>query len=197
MSNIADMPASKKTLIIVAGLLPIICLGWYLAFYHPKASRLRILRRDMENLLIKIQSLKVTDKQITSLEKQIDKLETEITEIQRKVLLKSELPTVVRQFERKGRSFGLKFHSIIPDYDSLMRIPREEEAPDLLKLTVHFKLQGYYKNFGNFIDSLDELPFIISLDEMSLHFNKRIHPELEINLDTVLYLQETLVNTKI
>ncbi|MFQ6112801.1 MAG: type 4a pilus biogenesis protein PilO [bacterium] len=193
------MTESKRTLIIAGVLLVVVCLGWYLVFYQPKLTKLRTLKTETENLLIKITSFRVTDKQLASLEKQVEKSEDEIAKIHARVLLKSELPAVVRQFKRKGRSFGLEFHSIIPDYNSLIRIPQEEEeASDLLKLTVHFKLQGYYKNFGNFIDSLAELPFIVSLSEMSLHFNERIYPELEIFMDVVLYLRETSeVNTKI
>ncbi|MFQ5825496.1 MAG: type 4a pilus biogenesis protein PilO [bacterium] len=185
------MTKSKKTLLFATIIVLTLSLGWYLVLYQPEATKLNTLKKDTKNLLIKIQSIRVTDRQIAALESQIKVLDHEIADVQGKVLLKSELPGIVSQLERKGKTFGLKFHSIIPDYDSLIKIPNEEEASDLLKLTVHFKLQGYYKNFGNFIDSLGELPFVISLGEISLYYDERIYPELEINMDAVLYLRET------
>jgi Tfp pilus assembly protein PilO len=186
------MSETKKTLIIAASLLLIIGLGWYLVFYQPRLSKVTTLKNETDNLLTKIRSFRVTDQQIAGLEKGIEKLEKELSEVQEKVFLKPELPKVVRMFEAKGKSFGLKFDTAIPDYASLIRIPQqEEEASDLLKLTVHFRLQGYYRSFGNFIDTLDEFPFTISLGEIGLYYNERIYPELEINLDVVFYLRVT------
>lgn len=186
------MSDSKRTLILVVLLLFVLCLGWFFVFYQPKKAKISALKQDTENLLIKLRSLKVTDRQIVSLEKQIEKLEEDIAVTQSRLFVKSDLPSIVRQIERKGRFYGLKFDNIIPEYDSLVRFPdAEDKQSDLIQLVVHIKIQGYYKNFGKFIENLDDLPFFVSLGEMGLYYNKDIYPELEIMLDVVLYLRET------
>ena len=72
-------------------------------------------------------------------------------------------------------------------------IGSKEAAPmnsEILQLTVHFKLQGYYKNFGKFLSSLDKLPFYISLGEIMLVYNERVYPKIDIQMDVVLYLRQ-------
>jgi Tfp pilus assembly protein PilO len=187
------MSESRLTLILAVVLLFVMCLAWFFVFYQPRKVEVYALKQDTENLLVKLRSFRVTDKQIVSLEKQIEKLEEEIAVTQSKVFAKSNLPFIVRQIEKKGRIYGLKFSNILPEYDSLVRFPEaEEQRSDLIKLVVHFKIQGSYKNFGKFIENLADLPFFISLGEISLYYNEDIYPELEITLDVVLYLQETV-----
>ncbi|MFQ5706414.1 MAG: type 4a pilus biogenesis protein PilO [bacterium] len=186
------MAESKRVLIFAVVLLVVVSLGWYFVFYQPKASSIITLKEDSQRLLLKLKSLQVTDKRIATLENQIEKLQDQIDQHRTKIWPKSDMPRMVKQIEKQGRVFGLKFQSVIPEYDALMSLPdASRRKGDLLELTVHFKLQGSYKNFGRFVESLQKLPFVISLGEMSMVFNKELYPELEIMLDAVLYLRES------
>lgn len=186
------MSESLRTLIVATLLLVLICLGWFFLLYRPGVSKVTTISEDSKELLAKLQSFHVSDGQIKALEKQVEILKRDIRLKKAKIVPKDELSTVVRQFQQKGRGFGLKFHSIIPDYESLIRVENEEResGSEVLKLTVHIKLQGSYRSFGRFLDSLDEFPFLISLAEMNVMYNSSIFPELDILLDIVLYLRE-------
>lgn len=138
---------------------------------------------------MKLQSLRVSEKKMGALQTSIDTLADEITKTQRMLIAKDDLPAAIDYIRRRGRTFGLTFHQVIPDYQEL--IPDSDEksaASGVLRLTVHMKIQGRYKNFGNFIRSLATLPFYVSVSDVTLVYNQDIHPELEIMLDTVVFL---------
>ncbi|MFQ5751340.1 MAG: type 4a pilus biogenesis protein PilO, partial [bacterium] len=130
----------------------------------------------------------------------IEKMQDEIREKQKKIIPKDDLALIVQEIQRKGRTFGLKFDTVIPDYETLMNDPgTEKESEEVLKLTVHMKLQGFYKSFGRFVESLNSLPFYLSIGELTLVYNEKIYPEVEILVDTVLYLRiasETQIKTE-
>ena len=187
------MSELKRALLLATILIIATSVGWFFFFYRPKVDEIKKLRQDSENLLTKFRVIKVSDIQIEHLQKQVVNLEKEIAVNQTKVFPKSELPSIVRQIERKGRALGLKFYNIIPEYDSLIRVPdKGNDGSDLIKLLVHFKFQSRYKNCGRFIDSMEEFPFFISVGEISFYYTENIYPELQIMLDAILYLRETV-----
>lgn len=185
------MNESLKVLLIAVGLLLAACCLWFLFFYRPEISRMKDIEKRTHDLVSKLQSFSVDDRQIVALEERVRTLKTEVESTQRKIINKDALKSAVRQLERQGRKFGLKFQTIIPDYDSLMEVGRDNESrEDVMQLTVHIKLQGTYRNFGRFLESLGTLPFLISLGEVSILYNEKVFPQLDVLLDAILYLQE-------
>ncbi len=185
------MNESLKVLLLAMGLLLAACCLWFFFFYRPEISRMKDIEKATQDLVSKLQSFRVDDRQIAALEQRVRTLKTEVESTQRKIINKDALKSAVRQLEQQGRKFGLKFQTIIPDYTSLMEVGRQDESgEDVMQLTVHIKLQGRYRNFGRFLESLGELPFLISLGEISILYNEKVFPQLEVLMDTILYLQE-------
>ena len=136
--------------------------------------------------------MRVSEAQVAALEKQVEVIKNDIKLTQEKIIFKDELPAAIKEIKTIGSKFGLKFHQIIPDYSSLINSKENEQeaSAGLLRLIVHFKLQGYYKSFGKFLSSLDKLPFYMSLGEVTLVYNDSIHPQIDILFDGVLFLRE-------
>lgn len=181
------MSTSMKTIIVAVSALILIFTGWFFLLYRPKVSDLHSLKEDTQNLVLKLQSFRVSDQQILILEKEAENLGKEIEGKRAKILPKDQLPLVIQQFRSKGTKFGLKFEQMIPDYETLIKV-EDEKVSEVLKLTVHMKLQGHYKNLGQFIDSIDQLPFLVSFGDIRISYEASIFPELVILMDAILYL---------
>ncbi len=186
------MTETLKTALIASALLIALCLGWFFFLYQPKTSKLAIVKKETQDLIFKVKSIRVTNAEVIALGKQVEAAKNEIKLTQRKIIFKDDLPAAIKKIKNSGSKFGLKFHQIIPDYTSLINSREEEQEANtgLLKLTVHFKLQGYYKSFGKFLSSLDKLPFLVSLGEVTIIYNDNIHPQLTILFDGVLFLYD-------
>lgn len=190
------MTEALKTVLIAGALLIILCLGWFFFLYQPKSSRLETVKKETQEIVFKLRSMRVTEAQVVALEKQVEVVKNDIKLTQDKIIFKDDLPAAIKEIKINGSKFGLKFHKIIPDYSSLLNSKESEQESNagLLRLTVHFKLQGYYKSFGKFLSSLDKLPFYMSLEEVTIVYNDSIHPQLDILFDGVLFLREKSVS---
>ena len=180
---------NTKTIVVSSVILISLTVIWFMLLYRPQASELKVLKEETQDLLLKLQSLRATDEQITVLEKQVAKLRTEVREAGQKVVPKKRLPQVVEQLRKKGRGYRLTFHNIIPDYESL--IAADNSSADVLKLTLHLKMQGQYLDVGRYIASLGDLPFYVSVGDMLLRYNESIHPEVDVTLDLDVFLSDT------
>ncbi|MFQ5675152.1 MAG: hypothetical protein ACE5G1_04585 [bacterium] len=182
--------STAKTVLIASAFLLTLCFGWFFLLYQPKVSKMETIKEETQNIIFKLQSLRVTEEQVASLEKQVELLKRQTKLTQNKIMTKDDLQAAIAAMRKIGRRFGLKFDKIIPDYPSLIGSNDAKQSnPEVLKLIIHFKMQGYYMNFGKFLSSLDKLPFYVSLGEMTLVYNPLIHPEIDILLDAVVYLR--------
>ncbi len=186
------MTETLKTALIASAFLIALCLGWFFFLYQPESSKLAIVKKETQDLIFKVKSIRVTNAEVIALGKQVESIKNDLKLTQEKIIFKHDLPAAIKKIKNSGSKFGLKFHQIIPDYSSLINSKEKEQEANagLLKLTVHFKLQGYYKSFGKFLSSLDKLPFLVSLGEVTIIYNADIHPQLTILFDGVLFLYD-------
>jgi Tfp pilus assembly protein PilO len=181
---------SLKPLLIATGLLIALSIGWYFLLYRPDAKKLESVEADFEDLVLKVQSFSVSEAQISTFETQIKKLDDEIALTQSKLITKEELSGTIKTLKKRAGSYGLKFTTILPDFDSLMDDPENKgAAEEVLQLHVQMKIQGRYKNFGKFTESFTSLPFLISIDDLTLLFNPKTHPKIDILVEAILYLR--------
>ncbi len=186
------MTETLKTVLIASALLIALCVGWFFFLYQPKVSRLETVKEETQDIVFKLKSIHVTEAQVSALEKQVEIIKKNVKLKQKKIIFKDDLPAAIMEIKKTGGKFGLKFDQIIPDYSSLLNSEENEQESnsELLKLIVHFKLQGYYRNFGQFLGSLNELPFYMSLGEVRIGYNDSIHPEVDVLFDGVLFVHD-------
>jgi len=186
------MNETLKAVLIASAILIALGLGWFFFFYQPKTSRLEIVKKETQDLIFKVKSIRVTNAEFIALGKQVEIIKNDIKLTQEKTIFKDDLPAALKKIKNSGSKFGLKFHQIIPDYPSLINSKENEQEANagLLRLIVHFKLQGYYKSFGKFLSSLDKLPFYMSLREVTIVYNDSIHPQVDVLFDGVLFLYD-------
>ncbi len=184
------MSESLRILIVALVLLVSITLAWFFLIYRPQHDELMSVRDRTQTVLSNIQSFRATSRQVAQLDTKIADLKRALDVTATKLVRKKDLSKVVVQLQRSGIKHGLEFDKIIPDYSSL--VPVQEMGnmvPEIMSLTLHMRLRGRYKNLGRFLEHLDSLPFAVSLGELSLAYNERLFPELEILVDAILYVR--------
>ena len=75
------------------------CLGWFLVFYHPKTSRLDIVKEETQDRVFKLQSRRVTEAQVFALGKQVEVIKNDIKLLQDKVIFKDDLPAAIKEIK--------------------------------------------------------------------------------------------------
>ena len=183
------MNETAKTLAVAVAILFVLCVGWFFSHYRPNLARVTVLQEKKEELLNKIRGFRISDAELASLEKRVDSHRRGLRAARARFVSKDDLEYAVEQIKLQGARLGLKFDQIIPDYASLMTIASLSEAgAQVQKLTVHLNMRGGYNSFGRFLESLEKLPFLVSLGEVSVVYHKGIHPELELVADAQLFV---------
>jgi len=184
------MSESLRTLLIATILLLCVVVGWFFLLFHPQNAKLASLRQRTDGVLANIQSFRTTSQQVAQLDEKISLLQKQLTVASARLVTKPGLSQAVKRIVQEGKKYGLGFDKIIPDYASLVT-PGNASATTAptMKLTLHIKLRGRYKSFGRFLENLDNLPFAVSLGEISLAYDESISPQLEILMDAILFLR--------
>lgn len=184
------MNESSKLAVIVLAILVLICAGWYALFYRPQLVQVQTLKQKTDDLVLKINSFTITDEQLLTLEAQVAEKRSLVQQRKTKLVTKEELPKVVDQIRREGNKYGLRFQQIIPDFNALVQAPGPEtEAGGIRKLVLHLSMRGRYLSFGKFLEALMAMPFQVSLGEFRVAYEDGTFPELQLGVDTEVYLE--------
>lgn len=187
------MNDSVKTLLIAVALLGVILSAWFFLLYDPEVSKIAEIKYETKQLLSKLRSFQVTQEQVDTLAEQIADLSKKIAAHEARVILKDDLPGIVRQIHEMGRKNGVKFQKIIPDYDSLIEIGNDNRG-EIYKLIMHIQLRASYRRFGTFLEALGKQPFMVSFGQITIAYSPESFPRLAIEMEMVLYLDEKTVS---
>ncbi len=185
------MKEHAKVLIVVGACLLAMCASWLFFLYRPGLSRAAALSTESQRLMTQLRSLQVTDAQIAALEENVRSLESELGKMQSRVVPRDSLPAAVARIRRHAARYGIKPYKIIPDYDALVSAKENGiPASPVKPLTLHMKLRGRYLHLGRFLKHCGELPFLVSVGDLTLGYDERSYPELEILLDLRIFIRE-------
>ncbi|MFQ5651524.1 MAG: type 4a pilus biogenesis protein PilO [bacterium] len=185
------MNKSAKTSMVTLAVILAVCCGWYFLLYRPKVLGLDQLKQRSEQLLTKVSGYQITDAALAAMETQLEQKRKALQAKQAKLLSKEELQAAVAGIKRCGERLGLRFQRIIPDYTSLTSLEAGmTDAVGVRKLVVHLTMRGRYKTFGNFLHALTALPFLVSLGEIHVVYHQGWFPDLELSVDTELFLTD-------
>jgi len=180
----------KKIILLLIGIL---ALGfiWYLVLYKPTRIKNIKFRKEIDDIMLQIRSITVSPVELASLEREYETLEKEVQEEEARIYPKSRLGFVTEQISRRGRVYNLRFISITPSFDTLFPLQglKKGDSP-LIKLPVEFEIQGRYRDFGRFLESLRHLPFAFSIEEVKLVSDPKLYPDLNITMTGFIYLRE-------
>ena len=84
------MSGTVKFVLIATIFLVSLAAGWYFLVYRPDARRLNSVEADVEDLILKLWSFTVSEKQIAALEAQIEKLRNQVAITESKLITKND-----------------------------------------------------------------------------------------------------------
>jgi type IV pilus assembly protein PilO len=105
---LVKLPMWQKCLIL-AGVMLVLGLVWYLVFYVPNSDEISSLRTQLDRLQKQIQEQQKAKETKVSLEKQIKALEDELKVLSAKLPEEKEIPDLLSSVNEMGRLNGLEF----------------------------------------------------------------------------------------
>ncbi|MFO7891160.1 MAG: type 4a pilus biogenesis protein PilO [bacterium] len=171
----------NKDIIALISLFVVIFVIWMYVLYIPQTNK-------NDELNNKIQTYKemerkyIPDSEIYSMEERLDSLGTKIKNIKDQFYMDKAILDIGRQIEQIGNEYGLEFQAIsLLNYEMLEFFGSGNDK-QLTELPAQFKFQGEYGELANFLDSIDDFPFLVRFTDMFIFNDFFIANKLRINL---------------
>jgi Tfp pilus assembly protein PilO len=186
------MKKITKNLLVTGAVILSATAVWFLFIYKPRVSHLQKVEQEIKMFAHELKSVVAQESQIAGMKKQIAVTQEKIVAWEQRIYSKDRLPQILSDLENRGRGYGLKFSSIMPDYDALLSVDAEmrQSLGPLIILPVELQIQGAYKDFGRFVESFDDLPFAFSVRRAHIEITPESYPDLVMRLEGVVFLTE-------
>lgn len=175
----------QYAIILVVALL--ITVGWFFTLHQSNVAELAELNTEISTVEARINQAKTVIGDVEDIRQQIDRLQEMRETLASSVRKQDEISELVDKIISVGEEVGLNFTSINLEANKLFSA-REKNA-DYIKVTMNLNAKAEFFEFGHFLDRVNKLPFILSLEQVIMHYKKELYPELEVSNRILLILK--------
>ena len=184
----------NKDIIALIGVFIIICLVWIFVLYVPQSEQKQELNSKIE-VFREMESQQVPQSRIILMEEKLDSLEMKISDIKAHYYLDKAILDLGRHIEHIGEEYGLEFVNIsLLNYEMLSFFGNQNNQT-LTELPIQVVFKGEFEELANFLDSIDDFPFLIRFTDI-LIINNFVNKKLSIILDGRVVVTKSEIGEK-
>ncbi len=171
---------------IIAGIavIVLIIVGWFFLYYSPQQAAITRMERETEDILRRINVASSSSSQINELKDEIARLTEDLREKQSKIIPKDSLLFMENELRKLAQENKLEIVSIVPEHEALF----QSDTSLIIRLPITMELKGKFFDFGNFLENMRELPFMIQESEVAMRTDDDLYPVLMIVLKSYGYV---------
>lgn len=159
----------------LAAALLLVNLIFFLALLKPQSDKVEGLKKEYFSLRKERTRVREELKGRLAYSKKIEDLEKDVDAFIRKLPSEGGMTEIIKKLHVLARKAGLSIRSA--KYS-----PSREKEKELRRLTISLPLVGSYKSIRKFIYYLEEMPYLMSIDDLSLSSNERETVSLSLNV---------------
>ncbi len=189
-----DKYTKARNHLIMAGIILVaVVVGWFTLLYNPISTDIKALNAAIaseQDSLTAVERYKTQDK---ALRQRIEILKLEAVDWDNSFPPRKQLVSLAKQLISYFASYGIELVEMQP---SLFELYALEQAGNIVagkyvsKQLLNMTLRGRYLNLGRMLERIDQLPFKVTVTDVSMNSLPNERPELEIGLDMFLYVHE-------
>ncbi|MBI5286665.1 MAG: type 4a pilus biogenesis protein PilO [Deltaproteobacteria bacterium] len=143
-------------------------------------SQTRELKSDIEKISLEVSQSQKTAERLEEVMENFRRLEERFLVTQGKLPSDTQISTVLKGLTSDELKRSVKFVSIKP-------LPIEDKK-EYFKLPFQISLQARFQAFGDYLERLEEMPRMVSVENFRIEANEEIQPELAIQLYASTYV---------
>jgi len=175
----------RERMMILGGAIIIIIAAWFYMYYNPMRLKIAGINRETEDFKNRIQNVESLSKEIKTLNQQIEDLKERNEQNQSKILAKQRVDRVGEIIGEKAREFSLDIRSIIPEKEALFS---DTTGTGMVsRIPFHLFIWGKFFDFGKFLESFEDFPFLIKAGPVSMSTDDETYPALIIQSMVYVY----------
>lgn len=156
----------NKSLIVMLIISAIIFVLWFAGLIMPQSNKITRLNGEIDEF-VKLEKQQVSDNTIQLMMLKLDRLTTDIKDVKAHFYPEDEILDLGRRVEKIGENHGLEFISISPEEFANLDFFKGDNK-DVTELPIVIEFKGIFKELTDFLDSVEEFPFIIRLNDIKI-----------------------------
>ena len=158
-------------------------------YYTPQSRKIKALKAELKAADLKLDESLLVTRGVETLEAEVLRQEEALKRLSERTLRGDEFRTFLRHLARESDSPQMKVVSLAPQEENPPPEGKKEgSASKYRRVTVQMVLHSTYAKLGTYLKGIEELPFLINVDNIQIEKNEEVNPLLKVNIGLSMYV---------
>jgi Tfp pilus assembly protein PilO len=184
---------NREKILIVFAVIVIAIWAFDHFYYAPQSRNIQRLKAEVKTADLKLEESFVLAKGIETLEAEVLRKEEELKKLSERILKGEEFRTFLKHLARESDPVQMKVISLIPQEERILppEGKKEASASQYRKVSIQIVLHATYAKLGSYLKGIEELPFLIHVDNLQLERSEEVQPILKVTMELSMYIIST------
>jgi Tfp pilus assembly protein PilO len=183
---------SREKILIVLAVIVIAILAFDRFYYTPQSRKIQRLEAEIKAADLKLNEFLLIAKGVENLEAEILRQERELKRLSDRTLKGEEFRSFLKHLAKECEPLQMKVISLIPQEEKLLpsEVKKQTSASQYRRVFVQMVLHSTYTKLGTYLMGIEELPFLINIDNLQVERNEEVQPLLKVTIRLSIYIIE-------
>jgi len=187
MNDLLNKLYLTKRYAIILGVILLGFLIWFFGVHQSRIAQLARVDATLSTVQNQIAQARAVIGDVEDVEAQIKSLEEMKNTLTGSIRKQEEISQLVDKIISVGEESEVNFTSINLEADKLFS--SRNRNSEYVTVTVNLAMQAKYLEYGQFLERLNKLPFILSVEQVVMNYKKEIYPDLDLQNRLLLVLK--------
>ena len=181
---------SREKVLIIFAVIAISVWAFSHFYVTPQTRKIKALEAELKAADLKSDESLLVTKGVEILEAEILRQEEALKRLNDRTLRGEEFKTFLRHLAKESDSSQMKVISLTPQEENLSSPEgnKEKSASQYRRVTVQIVLHSTYAKLGSYLKGIEELPFLINVDNIQIERIEEIRPLLKVSIGLSMYI---------
>jgi len=175
---------SREKILIVFVVIAMAIWAFDRFYYTPQIHKMKLLEAEVKAADLKLKESLLVTEGMETLEAEVLRQEGELKRLSERTLKGEEFRTFLKHLARESDPLQMKVISLTPQEEKLPPPEGKKESPasQYRRVTVQMVLHSTYTKLGAYLKGIEELPFLINVDNLQVEKNEEVQPLLKVTI---------------
>lgn len=181
---------SRERILIILAVVAIAFWVFATFYYTPQSRKIRALRAELKAAHLRMDESLTLTRGVETLEAEVLRQEEALKRLSERTLRGEEFRAFLRHLARESDSPQMKVVSLAPQEENLPSVEAKKGSftSPYRKVVVQMVLHSTFAKLGDYLKGIENLPFLISVDNIRIEKNEEIQPLLKVSIGLSMYV---------
>lgn len=181
---------SREKILIILAVIAIAFWVFFTFYYTPQNRKIKALKVELKAADLRLDESLLMTKGVEALEAEVLRQEEALKRLSERTLRGREFRTFLRHLAKESDSPQMKVVSLTPQEESLPLPEGKKGGPtsQYRRVVVQVVLHSTYAKLRTYLKEIEELPFLIVVDNIQIEKNGEVQPLLKVSMGLSMYI---------